>query len=266
MVLGVALLAAVLALFLVRGMAGKPAAPATQQIVTNGVPVLVATRPLDQGDTAAPGDLGWANFPTESLSENFLQQKSTPSAMQDFTGAVARFRVEKGEPITAAKLIKPGEQGFMAALLTPGYRAVSMPITQNSGVAGFVQPNDHVDIISTRKVQIQGEGGNHEEARSNVILEDVRVLAIDQRYRPMVPGKDPPATPGSVATLELTPADAEILAMSDKVGEITMTLRGVGKETHTLGRRAGQDAGTGSVRIHKFGSVAEASVKSSGGE
>jgi pilus assembly protein CpaB len=264
MVLGVALLAAVAALFLVRGMAAKAPPPQAQTLVTNGVPVLVAMRAMDQGESAAPGDLAWANFPTESISENFIQQKNNPRAINDYVGAVARFHMEKGEPVTAAKLVKPGEQGFMAAMLTPGYRAVSLPISQNSAVAGFILPNDRVDIISTRKVQLTGPGGG-EEARANIILENVRVLAIDQKYKPPAPN-EPAAMPGAVATVELAPADAEILAMADKVGEVSLALRGLRNEPGgaIASARHHDDGNVGSVRMHRFGTIADASVKSSG--
>jgi pilus assembly protein CpaB len=273
-VLGFALLAAVAALFLVRGMAVKAPAPkAADVVVTNGVPVLVAARPLEQGDSAAPGDLAWANFPPETMSENFIQQSADPKAMDEFAGAVARFKMEKGEPITATKLVKKGEQGFMAAMLTPGYRAVAVPITDETAAAGFILPNDKVDVIVTRRIEVSngGEGGgNHDDVRSDIVLEGVRVLAIDGNYRAPVQDKEPKQMTGAVATLELTPRDAETLSMADKMGDIALALRGVENEpgdakVASAGRGMGRDGGgLGSVRIHSFGSVKDAAVQASG--
>ena len=264
-VLGVALLAAVAALFLVRGMAARAPAPEKSQVVvTNGIPVLVVNRALEQGDTAQPSDLAWVNFPQETMSENYIQQPNAPKAMEDFSGAVARFPMDKGEPVTAAKLLKPGEQGFMAAMLKPGYRAVAVPITDESAAAGFILPNDRVDVLVTRRMN-GGESGGGEEARTNTILENVRVLAIDGHYRAPTQDKEPTTMVGSVATLELTPTDAEMLAMADKMGDIALALRGVRDDPQVASahRKAGEQLGA--VKIHSFGKVTETTVKATAG-
>lgn len=266
-VLGVALLAAVAALFLVRGMAVRaPDKKAeTVTVVTNGVPVLVAAKAMEQGDSATPGDLAWANFPPEGLSPNYIKQETTPKAMEDFTGAIARFKLEEGEPITAAKLIKPGDQGFMAALVTPGFRAIAVPISEESAAAGFILPNDRVDVIVTRRVQINSGESTREEVRSDIVLEDVRVLAIDDKYKPPVDQKNPTPMAGGVATLELTPRDAEVLAMADKVGDVALALRGVRNEAgEVVSANSKRERTGGMVKVHKFGSVSESAVASAG--
>jgi pilus assembly protein CpaB len=260
-VLGVALLAAVAALFLVRGMATKAPPPQTQSVITNGVPVLIATRALEQGDTAAPNDLAWANFPQDSLSETYIQQSSAPKAIEDFTGAVARFPIEKGEPVTASKLVKAGGEGFMAAMLEPGYRAISVSISDESAAAGFILPNDRVDVLVTRR--LKGEAGDG--VTTNTILENVRVLAIDGHYRAPTQDKEPTTMTGRVATLELSPRDAETLALADKIGDISLVLRSVKEDAQVASAaKVGRD-GTGSVRIHRFGDVTETTVKTAAG-
>ena len=275
-VLAVALVAAVAALFLVRGMATK-APEQTSAAVTSvapGVQVLVASKALDTGDSTAPGDIVWINFPQEAVSDAFIQQNSMPNATTDLVGAVARIPIAKGEPITAGKLVKPGEQGFMAAMLTPGYRAVSIPITQQSAAAGFILPNDRVDIIATRRVTVQQlGGGSREEVRSDVILQDVRILAIDQKFRTESNGTPAPI-PGGVATLELSARDAETLSMAGKMGDLSLVLRGIEKEPNRMSVASAKRPGAvlnqgtseaGQVKIHSFGEVIEAPVASQGG-
>lgn len=276
-VLGVALMAAVIALFVVRGMASKP--PEKSVAVTSvapGIPVLVAAKALEAGDPTAPNDVVWINFPTEAVGEAFIKQSETPNAQTDYVGAVARITIAKGEPITAAKLVKPGEQGFMAAMLTPGYRAVSIPITAQSAAAGFILPNDHVDVLATRKMQVQGPDGTREEVRSDIILQDVRVLAIDQKFRaPNVGAGAPEPALGAVATLELSARDSEVLSMAGKMGDLALVLRGIENEPGRLNVASAERRGarvlrqgleeTGQVKVHAFGSLSEVPVASEGG-
>ncbi len=186
-------MAAVVALFLVRGMASKPAADKVEVTsVAPGIPVLVAAKALEAGDPTAPGDVVWINFPQEAVGDAFIKQTDMPNAATDYVGSISRVAIAKGEPITAVKLVKPGDQSFMAAILTPGYRAVSIPITAQTAAAGFIMPNDHVDVLATRKVQVQGSGGVTEEVRSDIILQDVRILAIDQNFKPTGGAAEPP--------------------------------------------------------------------------
>jgi pilus assembly protein CpaB len=242
------------------------------------VPVLVAAKQLEQGDAAAPGDLVWINFPQEAVGDAFIKQAADPNATTEYVGAVARVAMVKGEPVTTTKLVKPGEQGFMAAMLTPGYRAVAIPITAQSAAAGFILPNDHVDVIATRKMDVlNGQGGaSRQEVRSDVILQDVRVLAIDQKFRPAAtPGQAPEPMTGAVATLELSARDAETLAMANKMGDISLVLRGIENEPNRLNVASAIRPGarvlrqgleeTGQVKLHQFGTMKELPVQSAGG-
>ncbi|HWA21420.1 MAG TPA: Flp pilus assembly protein CpaB [Caulobacterales bacterium] len=276
-VLGVALMAAVVALFLVRGMASKPSEKSVAVTsVAPGIPVLVAAKALEAGDPTAPGDVVWINFPQEAVGDAFIKQTDTPNAATDMVGAIARIQIAKGEPITPVKLVKPGEQGFMAAMLTPGYRAVSIPITAQSAAAGFILPNDHVDVLATRKLQVQGPDGSREEVRSDIILQDVRILAIDQKFRSTTAGAGAPeAAVGAVATLELSARDSEVLSMAGKMGDLSLVLRGIENEPGRMNVASAERRGarvlrqgleeTGQVKVHAFGSLSEVPVASAGG-
>jgi pilus assembly protein CpaB len=271
LVLAVAAMAAIAALFLVRGMAAKPK-PADVTNVAPGLPVLVAAKALEPGDATVPGDIVWVNFPPQAVSESFVQQATTPNATTDLVGAVARMAIAKGEPITTGKLVKPGEQGFMAAMLTPGYRAVSIPISAQTAAAGFILPNDRVDVLATRALPT-APGAQGEQVRSDVILEDVRVLAIDQKFRAEA-GAPAPAV-GGVATLELSPRDAETLAMAEKMGTVSLALRGIENEPDNLKVASARRKGarvlrqgleeTGQIKVHGFGVIQEVPVSSSQG-
>jgi pilus assembly protein CpaB len=276
-VLAVALIAAVAALFLVRGMATRPAATEKAEVTqaAPGLPVLVAAKALEPGDATAPGDIVWINFPQEAVGEAFIQQTTMPNATTDYVGAVARVAIAKGEPITTGKLVKPGEQGFMAAMLTPGYRAVSIPITAQTAAAGFILPNDHVDVLATRRVQVQAGGQSRDEVRSDVILQNVRVLAIDQKFKTEAGGGAPAPMTGGVATLELSARDAEQLAMAGKMGDLALVLRGIENEPEKVKvasalrrdarvlRQGLQD--TGEIKVHAFGELIEVPVSNQGG-
>jgi pilus assembly protein CpaB len=270
-VLAVAAMAAIAALFLVRGMAAKPKQVEITSVAP-GLPVLVAAKALEPGDATVPGDIVWVNFPPQAVSESFVQQASMPNATTDMVGAVARVSIAKGEPITTGKLVKPGEQGFMAAMLTPGYRAVAIPISAQTAAAGFILPNDKVDIIVTRSMP-PAPGAQGEQIRSDVVLQDVRVLAIDQKFRTETAAPAPAI--GGVATLELSPRDAETLAMAEKMGSVSLALRGIESEPDNLKVASARRHGarvlrqgleeTGQIKIHGFGVIQEVPVPSSQG-
>ena len=249
-VLAVAAIAAVLALVLIRGVMNRPEQSADSAAAPiAGEQVLVVTRDLPQGAALAPSDLAVANFPTESVSDAFVRIAQQPSAQADMVGAVTRRPFVRGEPITTTAIVQPEGRGAMAAQLAPGYRAVALEISRESAAGGFIQPNDHVDVIVTRSVDNAG-------AQSDILLEDIRILAIGDVTQPTPPGGEGPVVvAGAVAVLELTAEDARALAMADQGGSISLMLRGVQVDTVGMNsprRRTGQ---SGAVRIHQFGTV-----------
>ncbi len=273
-VLGVALLAAVGALFLVRGMSGRPAQTATPVVAELGPRVLVASKDVLAGVALQPGDLEWRQWAPTALSPNFIEETDDAKAVETYTGAVARQGLLAGEPVIADRVVKAGEQGFMAALVTPGLRAVAIPISAENAVAGFIMPNDRVDILLTRKVQISStDGASGEEARSDIILQNVRVLAIEETFRrPTGDEADNPLR-GDTATLELSARDSETLALADELGDVSLVLRGVENDGSpaTAGSQARRNAGSliqnangDEIRIHAFGSVKAQAVSKSG--
>jgi pilus assembly protein CpaB len=249
-VLIVAGLAALAAAFFVRG-AMQPA-PAPVQPVVEAAPaaqtsrVLVASRDIAPGERVTANDFRWAPWPEEAVLPNYVNQAANPDGLETLTGAVARTGFAAGEPANMAKLIQPGDAGFMSAVLTPGMRAVAVPISARSGAGGFILPNDRVDIIVTRE-SANGFG-------SDLVVENVRVLAIDQIYSETEDG----AVVGSTATLELSSSQARSVALAVAVGDVSLALRSIA-DTEGGARFAGadetsQEGVTSSVRVFRYGS------------
>lgn len=253
-VLVVAAIAAVGALLLIRGMGAPRAAPqsAEQAQPIAGEQVLVAAHDIAQGAALAPTDLAVAVFPTGSVSQSFIRLSQQPSAQADFVGAVARRSFAQGEPITTTGVLQPDGRGFMAAELQPGFRAVAVEIQPQTAAGGFIQPNDHVDVIVTARDQ----SGGANAVSSDIVLRDVRVLALGDKTQTQTSGDHPETIEASVAVLELSPEEARTLALADEMGTISLALRGVQAETVSLNEdRSSLGHQSGSVRMHQFGSV-----------
>ena len=206
------------------------AAPAPEPKKVEAVRVLVAEIALPAGTFLKEEHLRWQPWPSDSpIPESYLVKKTTQPV--DLFGAVIRRGIAAGEPITSGRIIKPGERGFMAAVLTPGYRAMSIKIGADSGVAGLVFPGDRVDIILTHNLA-KSDGSEHRA--SETILKNVRVLALDSRV------DDETGQPklAKTATLELTPKQVEILSVSRELGRLSLSLRALAKSEAELERLA----------------------------
>ncbi len=130
-----------------------------------------------------------------------------------------------GEPIIGSKLVRPGERGFLAAVLRPGTRAVSVPVNATSGISGFVFPGDRVDILITLPVPQDGANSSgYQHKAAETVLRDVRVIAIDQR----LDSKDGQAVLARTVTFEVTPKQSEIIAVAGEIGKLSLSLRSLG--------------------------------------
>jgi pilus assembly protein CpaB len=254
-VLVVAAIAAIGALLLIRGMGARnPAEPVADASAIAGEQVLVAARDVAQGAALAPSDLAVALFPNDSVAPSFVRLSQQPSAQADFVGAVTRRAFAQGEPITTGAVVQPEGRGFMAAQLEPGYRAVAIAVDPNTAAGGYIQPNDHVDVIVTTRTENR-DGGSGEDINSNIVLEDIRVLAIGENTQPQTTGETPQVVVGSFAVLELTAEDARSLSLADELGTISLALRGVQVETASMRGQNRTLGSQGSVRLHQFGAV-----------
>jgi pilus assembly protein CpaB len=227
-IIGGALVVAAGAFMWMRTQAGASqpvAAAATAIAAPSDTQVLVAKKDLMVGERITAESVGWQDWPQSGAANvAFFVQTKTPDAIKSFENGIVRQEMVSGEPVTAKKIVAVGAAtSSMAALLTPGMRATSVVITPDSSVAGFVLPNDRVDIVLTRELQVQANGQTRAQTVSATILENVRVLAIDQSVSQV---KDQKSISGSTATVELTATDAEKLRLADKLGDISLMLRG----------------------------------------
>lgn len=222
-VLGVALAAGGVAAYLANGTRQPEAPkgpPPPPPLAT--VDVLVAKSNLDTGQVVAANDVGWQNWPAASAGANFIRKPDRPDAIKDFVGAIVRTPVMAGEPIRDSKVVAGKGGGFMAAILPHGMRAVAIDVQPDTGVGGFILPNDHVDIVLTRRDKAAEKVTGVERFISETVLRNVRVLAVDQNVEDKEGQK---VVIGKTATVELDPHQAETLALSRQLGTLSLTLR-----------------------------------------
>ena len=208
---------------LLAGRSDKPPAPVKAAAPVDTVGVLVARRDIPMGQKLTAEDMRWQAWPREAASTSFVRRSDKPQAIETFGGAIARSSFVAGEPIREDKIIKSDGSGFLAAILPAGKRALSTEISPETGAGGFILPNDRVDVILTRRER-SGESRGGEKANSEIILSDIRVLAIGQRIEVKEGQKN---ADGNTATLELTPQEAEELVLARSKGEITLALRSI---------------------------------------
>ncbi|HEY9234587.1 MULTISPECIES: Flp pilus assembly protein CpaB [Phenylobacterium] len=271
-ILVVAAVAALGLAFIVKGMVTpkrQVVAAAPEKAV---VQVLVAQRDLPVGTRLAPSDLGWQPWPADALNANLITDGAAPAlpakmpdkavqkavrvandmvapgnAIQVFEGAIVKEAFAKGEPMVARKVVRAGQSGFMAVVLTPGMRAMSVPINAENAAGGFILPGDRVDVLQSRKSS--GERGPVTE----VLMRNVRVLAIDQKVDPE---KDAKTIVGGVATLEIPASDIEVIARGKAQGDLQLALRSYADIGGGPGR--GVTERVSGVRVFRGGQAAEA--------
>lgn len=228
-VLVVALVAGIGAFFLM--MNNKPQSAAAPVVQEKSTRVLVADRDLQRGERLTAESIKWVEWPDKALSPAYITEATTGDAAE-FAQAVARTTIVAGEPIIEAKIVRTGSSGLLAAVLAPGMRAVSMRISPETAVSGFILPGDRVDVYYS-----VGEGANTE---TRVLFEDVRILAINTTY---TENPEAPVIEGATATVELTPDDAESFVSARSArGQLSLALRSVFQPTEEIASpRRGND-------------------------
>lgn len=190
-------------------------------VVQNSVTrILVAAADLPAGQILRAQHLAWADWPADGVTTDFVREATGGQGPgHDLEGAVVRSSLLAGEPVTERRVVKPGDRGFLAAMLTPGSRAVSVEIDAATGIAGLVFPGDRVDVVLTHVIS-QEDRGAHRRA-SETVLVDIRVLALDQRVDDQA-GK--PAV-AKTATLELSAKQVEVVTVAAQLGRLSLSLR-----------------------------------------
>ena len=198
-----------------------------------GPKVLVARKALPVGTIIdrKPGLPGLA----EGLVQNAYYTEGAPEAdMTKLLGTVVRNPITAGQPITQGALVGPNDRGFLAAALGPGMRAVTVPVSTTSGVAGFVFPGDRVDLVLTQDVTGGGEGPPLKVTET--IVRNLRVLATDQRIDSKDEEGKTVVKAFSTVTVEATPRIAEKIAVAQSLGTLSLSLRSIADNTAELER------------------------------
>ena len=223
-VLTIALSAGGVAAYLARGSDTKPALPVEPVVQLQTVDVLVAKSDIGLGQSVTPDNLQWQTWPAATASNSFIRRGERPEAAKEIAGSIARSPFLVGEPIREQKLVKANGSGFMAAILPAGMRAVSTEISPETGAGGFILPNDRVDVILSKREKNPDRSGSGDIIHSEIILANVRVLAIDQAPKEKE-GQN--AVVGKTVTLELKPEQTETLARARQSGTLSLSLRSI---------------------------------------
>jgi pilus assembly protein CpaB len=222
-VLGVALAAGIGAAVLA-STSKPPAAAAPPPPSTDGV--LVAAKELSFGAAVDASDLRWEDWPQDHIPEGLIRKSASPGGVAELQGSIVRSNFAAGEPLRQDRLVKGPHSGFLAAILSKGSRAVAINIdTQGSSEAGgFILPNDRVDVIRIFHDEDAAHKGIGSSFVSQTILTNIRVLAIGQNFQEKNGER---VITGANATLELTPAQAETAILEQRVGQLSLVLRGM---------------------------------------
>jgi pilus assembly protein CpaB len=228
----------------------KAPAPAEPVAQMPTVDVLVARTDIGLGQSLKPDDLQWQTWPAASTSNTFIRRGERPDANTQVAGSIARAPFIAGEPIRDQKLVRADGSGFMAAILPTGMRAISTEISPETGAGGFILPNDRVDVILSKREKGNDKSGP-DLVNSEVILNNVRVLAIDQAPKEK-DGQN--AVVGKTVTLELKPEQAETLARARQTGTLALALRSIADLNVVDDRTSDQTSKRGdSVNVVRYG-------------
>jgi pilus assembly protein CpaB len=204
------------------------AAPAPQEARHE---VLVADVDLPAGSFVKPQHLRWQRWPTDDVPETYVLRGVRTE--EEIVGAVVRRGIGTGEPITDGAVVKPGDRGFLAAVLSPGMRAVSVPITATSGNSGLIFPGDRVDLILTQTL-LPDAGQGSTRMVSETVLKNIRIIAMGSET-----GEDTDEggnnEKAKTATLEVTPSQAESVTLVTELGKLSLSLRSLAADEEAEG-------------------------------
>ncbi len=243
-------------------MASNMAAPPPPQQVVSAEPVIESTRvlvaryDLTIGERLTPSAMEWQDWPASNVAQAFISETTNPDALREYDQGIVTAPIYAGEPLRAPVIATAG-RGFMSAILPSGRRAVSVRVEAEARAAGFILPNDRIDVILTR-IERGGSNDGGDLFTSETILTNVRVLAIDQTFEER-DGEQ--FVSGEIATLELSPGEVELVALADQMGQLSLSLRsiadidgGAAETNEDVARRLRGGGGQGgAVRMIRFG-------------
>jgi pilus assembly protein CpaB len=197
------------------------------------IAVLGAARPLRAGSLLKPEDLAAKEILVSDQTADM--SADTPDGRRALSGAMVRRSLSKGEPVRSSDVMRPGDHGFLAAVLQPGMRAVTVAVDATTGAAGLIWPGDRVDLILTQTIQATAMPLGHRVA-AETVLSDVRVIAIDQQ---LVQGADANQTDNQArtVTLEVTQDQAVSVSVATRLGRLSLSVRSADAGTNVAASR-----------------------------
>jgi pilus assembly protein CpaB len=249
-VLGVAILSGGAAALMIGG--SKPPPPTPPAVVVQGPAmseVLVTASDIGMGQNMRATDLAWQPWPADVIPPGYIKRSHNPRALEDTVGSIARSNFLAGEPVRREKLIKADGSGFMSAILPSGMRAVAISIDTRGATSagGFILPNDRVDVLRTRRDEDASRAGGGDAQVTDTILTNIRVLAIGQNVQERNGEK---VVTGETATLELTPSQAELVTLAQKIGQLSLVLRSLADAQRVEEAKEERDSG---LTIMRYG-------------
>jgi pilus assembly protein CpaB len=186
------------------------------------VKVLVAAHPLRAGSLLKPDDVVAADMVAAKVPEG--ASLDTPPGRAQLWGAMVRRSLGAGEPVLPADVVRPGDHGFLAAVLGPNMRAITIGVDMISGSAGLIWPGDRVDLILTQAIDAPTLPSGRRLV-AETVLSDIRVIAVDQH---LIEGATPDAAEPKAArtvTLEVTTGQAERVSVAERLGHLSLVVR-----------------------------------------
>ena len=233
LLVGALVIATVTAIMAKNMFAGAGAEKAVAAPVTPvGPKILVARKALPVGTIIDAESLTYQPWPKEQVQNVYYTEGQPDADMQKLLGTVVRYPVTAGQPLTRGALVGPNDRGFLAAALGPGMRAITVPVSKATSVAGFVFPGDRVDLMLTQSVS--GEGLPLKV--SETIIRNLRVLATDQRTDSKNEDGKTVVKTFSNVTIEVTPRIAEKIAVAQSLGQLSLSLRSIADNSAELER------------------------------
>jgi pilus assembly protein CpaB len=245
----IAVVTAVMAKNMFTGAGAEQASAAP--VVPMGPKVLVARKALPVGTIIDAESLAFQAWPKELVQNAYYTEGAPDADMTKLLGTVVRNPVTAGQPLTRGALVGPNDRGFLAAALGPGMRAITVPVSNTSGVAGFIFPGDRVDMVLTQNVAGGGDGPPLKV--SETIIRNLRVLATDQRIDSKDEEGKTVVKTFSTVTLEVTPRIAEKITVAQSVGSLSLALRSIADNAAELERAVA----AGDVKVPEGASPAQ---------
>ena len=224
LILLVAIIAGGFAAFMVRSIVQRQArAPASAETT-----IVVAGQGLGFGMVLSPDNVIEIPWSSAQLPDGAF--KTSADLLKDGRRVVLS-KIEKNEPVLASRVTGPGQRGSLSALIDPGMRAVSIRVDDVRGVAGFLVPGDHVDVVLTHVEP--GPANAAANSYADVLLQNVKVLGVDQSASS---SEDRPTVVKAV-TVEATTEQAQKLVLAGGVGSLSLVLRQAGGTEADASRR-----------------------------